>query len=126
MAYIYFCNNPKKRCTIGDCVVRALSVALRKSWDDVYIDLVTEGFFIKDLPSANETWSSYLYSKGFTKKSIPNRYSYTIEDFCQEHPYGTYVIGTGSHAVAIVNGDYLDTWNSGQEEVAFYFEREDY
>lgn len=126
MAYVYYCNNPRNRCTIGDCVIRALSVALDKSWDEIYIDLTTEGFFIKDLPSSNEVWGSYLYSKGFTKRSIPNRYSYTVEDFCIDHPYGTYVVGTGTHAVAVVSGDILDTWNSSQEDVSFYWEREDF
>ncbi len=126
MAYIYFCNNPRNRCTIGDCVIRALSVALDKPWDEIYIDLVTEGYYIKDLPSANAVWGSYLYSKGFTKKSIPNRYSYTVEEFCIDHPQGTYVVGTGTHAVAVVSGDIYDTWNSSEEDVSFYWEREDY
>ena len=125
MAYIYFCNNPKKRCTIGDCVCRALSMALNKSWDEVYIDLASEGFAVKDMPSANAVWSSYLFSKGFYKKSKFNQYSYSIEDFCAEHPYGTYVVCTGTHVVCCKDGSYFDTWNSGQEEVAFYFERED-
>lgn len=125
MAHIYFCNNPRERCTIGDCVIRALSKALNKSWDDVYIDLASEGFFIKDMPSSNEVWGSYLYSKGFNKHSIPGRYSYTIEDFCMDHPYGVFVVGTGSHAVAVIQGNAYDTWNSSQEEVAFYWEREE-
>ena len=126
MAYVYFCNNPRNRCSIGDCVIRAVSLALDKSWDEVYIDLATEGFFIKDLFSANEVWGSYLYTKGFTKKSIPNRYSYTVEDFCIEHPEGVFVLGTGTHAVAVIDGNVYDTWNSSQEEVSFYWEREEF
>jgi len=36
-------------------------------------------------------------------------------------PKGTYIIGTGSHAVAIINGDYYDSWDSGDEIPSFFF-----
>jgi hypothetical protein len=109
---------------IGDCVIRSCSAALDKSWDEVYIDLATEGFFLKDLPSANATWGSYLLSKGF-KKTIPERYMYTVGDFAKDHPYGRYVLGTGTHAVAVVDGDVLDTWDSRNEIISYLWERED-
>ena len=124
MAYVYFCNNPRNKCTIGDCVIRACSAALNKSWDEVYIDLATEGFFLKDLLSSNEVWGSYLLSKKF-RKCIPERYMYNVGDFAKDHPNGVYVAGTGTHAVAIVHGDILDTWDSSNEIISYYWERED-
>ena len=74
---------------------------------------------------------SYLNSKLGTKYTINNKVTikhirarinegYTIEDFCMEHPQGTYVIGTGSHAVAVVDGILFDSWNS-LGEIAIYF-----
>ena len=124
MAYVYFCNNPRNKCTIGDCVIRAVSAALNKSWDEVYIDLATEGFALKDMMSSNEVWGSYLYSHGF-RKSVPDRYMYSVGDFAINHPKGTYVIGTGTHAVAIINGTVKDTWDSRNEIIAYFWERED-
>ena len=38
-----------------------------------------------------------------------------------DHPKGIYVVATGSHVVAVVNGDYYDSWDSGDEIVAYYF-----
>lgn len=90
MAYIYFCNNPKNKCTIGDCVIRAISKALDATWESVYIDLVMEGYLACDMPSSNNVWGAYLYSKNFNKKMIPH-YGYTVKDFCAEHPVGTYI-----------------------------------
>jgi hypothetical protein len=33
------------------------------------------------------------------------------------------VIGTGTHVVAVIGGDYYDTWDSGEKVVLYYFER---
>lgn len=126
MAYIYFCNNPRNKCIIGDCVIRAISCAMNKSWDTIYIDLCSEGFAMKDLPSANEVFGRYLYNNGFDKYSVSDRYLYTIKDFVHEHKVGTYLLGTGTHLVCAKNGDYLDTWDSGGEIVSFYWKREDF
>ena len=124
MAYIYFCNNPKNKCTIGDCVIRAISKALDATWESVYIDLVMEGYLACDMPSSNNVWGAYLYSKNFNKKMIPH-YGYTVKDFCAEHPVGTYILGTGTHAITVKDGNYFDTWNSGDEVISFYWEREE-
>lgn len=120
MGYVYFCNNPRNKCHIGDCVIRAISKALNISWENAYMDLVAEGFLDGDMPNSNEIWGRYLYSKGFDKKIIP-RFC-TVKDFCREHPYGTYVLGTGTHVVAVIDGKYYDTWDSGEEEPVYYWE----
>ena len=110
---------------VGDCVIRAISKALNKSWEKVYIDLCVQGFMMGDLPNSNAIFSAYLRHKGFKRRTIedcPDCYS--IEDFCQDHPKGTYVIGTGSHAVCVIDGCYYDAWQSGKEPVVYYFEKE--
>ena len=122
--YEYFCNNPKKKCQIGDCVVRAISKALNLSWETVFIDLMMEAYSACDMPNSNNVWGTYLYLKGFTKRIIPYTYGYTIEDFCIDHPIGTFVVGSGTHAAAVIDGTLYDTWNSSQETIIFYWERE--
>ena len=78
-----------------------------------------------DLPSSNTIWSALLKSKGFKWHTIEDRPEcYTIEDFCKDHPSGVFVIGTGSHAVAVVDGNYFDAWQSGSETPVYYFEKE--
>lgn len=110
---------------VGDCVIRAISKALEKPWEDVYVELCIQGFMMGDLPSSNAVWSAYLRHKGFNRYTITSRPdSYNVEDFCQEHPKGVFVIGTGTHAVAIIDGCYYDAWQSGREPVVYYFEKE--
>jgi len=74
------------------------------------------------MPSANVVWISFLQDMGFRKHIIPNNCPscYTIQDFCNDHPKGLYVVGTGTHVVAVLNGRYYDSWDSGDEIPVFY------
>lgn len=122
--YIFFNNNPQG-LKIGDCVVRAISAAMNQSWERTYIDLCIEGFMYKDMPNANSVWASYLHSKGWKRRSIPDTCPdcYTVANFAAEHPEGVYIAATGSHAVCIKNGNIIDNWDSSDETVTYYFER---
>lgn len=76
-----------------------------------------------DMPSSNEVWSRYLEGRGFTYHSLRPG-NYTVRTFCEEHPQGVFVLGTGTHAVMAWDGDYYDTWDSGDETLLFYFVKE--
>lgn len=124
--YSYYNANPYK-IRVGDCVIRAISKALNQPWEDTYIDLTIQGYLMGDLLSSNAVWGAYLKSKGFTRDIISNDCPecYTIEDFCNEHPKGTYIIGTGTHAVCVEDGCVFDTWNSsGEVPIYFYYKGE--
>lgn len=111
---------------VGDCVVRALSTALNQEWEKTYAELCIQGLMFCDLPSSNAVWGAYLAHKGYKRYTIPNACQcYTVEDFCEEHPQGTYILGTGTHAVTIVNGIIHDVWDSSNETVIYYFAKED-
>lgn len=124
--YSYYNPHPSKR-RIGDCVIRALTKALNKSWKDVYLELSLEGYLRCDLPNADIVWGKYLLKKGFCRSLIPDDGfgDYTIEDFCIDHPKGTYVLGTGSHVVTVIDSCYYDSWDSGRETIIYYFERQE-
>lgn len=111
---------------VGDCVVRALSIALGSDWDTIFLGLAAYGFNIKDMPSGNAIWSAYLRDKGFKRYIIPNECPncYTLKDFCEDHPNGIFVIGTGTHAVTVIDGDYYDSWDSGNVIPIYYFTKE--
>lgn len=117
-------QNPNPRAShVGDCVVRALSIILGYSWEKTYLELCIRGLMLADMPSSNQVWGSYLKSKGYHRESIASDCvdCYTVRDFCREHPHGAYILGTGSHVIAIVDGHYIDDWDSGDENPIFYF-----
>jgi hypothetical protein len=120
----YFNPNPMNK-RVGDCVIRAISRALDWEWNDTYTALCLQGYVMSDLPSSNQIWGAFLRKQGFIRQVIPNECPdcYTVEDFCKDHPTGIYVLGTGSHAVAVVDGFYYDAWESGREQPIYYYEK---
>lgn len=102
---------------VEDCVVRAICIATNRTWDDVYWDICIEGGIIKNMPSVNAVWGSYLKRIGFEVFQLPTNCPncYTIRRFCKDNGKGTFILATGSHVVAVIDGDYYDTWNSGDE-----------
>lgn len=123
--YSHYNANPTNS-RVGDCVIRAVSTALNQSWEKTYVDLCVQGFIACDLPSANSVWGAYLMrDKGFTRGVIPTDCPacYTVEDFCIEHPKGTYVLGTGTHAICVKDGFFYDSWNSGNETPIYYYKK---
>lgn len=125
MAYIERNINPDGKVT-DDCVIRAIAAVMGYSWEKVYADLSVEGMNNHDLWNKNYVWMNYLRKKGFSRAVIPNTCPdcYTIEDFAKDHPVGQYIVGTGTHVVAVIDGDYYDTWNSGAEVPIFYLWRD--
>lgn len=111
---------------VEDCVVRAISIVTDRSWDDIYVHLCLQGFIMKNMPSVNKVWGTYLSSIGFVRDQLPTKCPdcYTVRDFCFEHRYGIYILATGSHVVAVVNGNYCDAWDSGDEMPVEVWRRE--
>ena len=125
--YIHVNPNPNG-IYVGDCVIRAIAIATDTSWDYTYIMVALEGFKMKNLPDSNEVWGSYLRSIGFRQILLPDDCPncYSIREFCYDYPYGTYILATGSHVVAVIDGDYYDAWDSGSEVPTSVWRREDY
>lgn len=122
--YIYYNPNPLGNKT-GDCVIRALTKFLDIDWDTVFMDLFAMAFKKKDMMDKNSTWGDYLKSLGYERRFIPDTcpMCYSIADFADDHPVGKYVVATDSHVVAIVDGNYYDSWDSGDKIPMFYWEK---
>lgn len=117
------CNPNPARKEVPDCVIRAIAIALRIRWVEVYDDLCKLGRIEFNMPSADAVWGKYLYQKGFQPFRLPESCPrcVTVNQFSKIFDRGTYIIGTGSHAVAVINGDYYDSWDSGNEIPSFFW-----
>lgn len=126
MAYIYYNPNPVA-ANVADCAVRAVAKALHITWEDAYIRLTINGINMGDIISNDNVWGSVLRQNGFYKEIIPNECPdcYTAEDFCREHPTGTYVLGFGGHVATVIDGNIYDSWDSSRMIPIYYWHKED-
>lgn len=123
--YVFFNPSPTNS-KVGDCVIRSICAVTGDDWDTVYLKLCVEGFIFKDMPSSNAVWGSYLANKGFNRWIIPNTCPncYTVADFAKDHQNGKFILGTGTHAVAVIDGAVWDSWDSQNEIPLYYWSKE--
>lgn len=121
-----FLNNPAGR-NVGDCAVRAVSVALGVDWETAYAMLAKAGYQMADMPTSNGVIGAVLRQNGFYRHAIPNTCPdcFTIGDFADDHPEGVYVVGTGNHVVCIRDGIVMDSWDSTREVPVYYWSRKE-
>lgn len=112
---------------VGDCTVRAVAKGTGESWEQAYSGMALEGFILADMPSANNVWGAYLRRKGFKRYMIPDTCPdcYTVKDFCEDHPSGMYILALHGHVIAVNDGNYFDSWDSGNETPLYYFKKEE-
>lgn len=123
--YTYLNKNPLNKRT-DDCVIRAISAALDEPWEKVYADVCVEGLRFYDMPSANHVWGSYLKKKGFRRFIVPDTCPncYTVGDFANDHPKGTYILALHNHVVCVKDGCVLDTFDSTDRIPLYYWIKE--
>ena len=116
--------NPLAR-RVGDCAVRAVALALGLDWESAFDLLCEAAFNMCDMPSSDAVWAAVLRQHGFYRAAVPDECPdcYTAEDFCREHPRGTFVLAFGGHVATVVDGVLYDTWDSSGLVPQFYFYR---
>lgn len=126
MSYAYYQPNPAGK-SVGDCTVRAISKALGQAWEETYVGLALEGFKRGDLPNADSVWGPYLQRHGFRRHLIPDDGlgAYTVADFAADNPRGIFILSMpGHHVVTVKDGVIYDSWDSGNEDPAYYWTKE--
>ena len=118
-----FQPNPQGLLT-NDCTVRAVCAVTGMDWYAAHDALCYLSRELADIPSTNRVWWTFLGGIGFRRMALPNTCPdcYTVEKFAADHPAGAYVLGPWEHAVAVIDGDWWDAWDSGQTVPTYYFE----
>lgn len=122
--YVYENLNPQGK-NVGDCAIRAVAKATGQTWIQAYMALYVHGLQLADLANSDAVWTSYLRNKGFMRGVIPDTCPdcYTVADFAEDYPDGTFVLGTGSHAVAVIDGTIYDAWDSSNAVPIFFMQK---
>lgn len=122
MSFIEFNPNPKGKVA-EDCTVRAIARLTNKSWDDAYLLVCTGGLIEKTMPDQKAAITTLMDILGFENNLLPNTCPkcYTIKRFCRDFPRGRFMVATGSHVVAVIDGNYYDAFDSGNEVLLNYW-----
>lgn len=99
--------------SVNDCVVRAISKAENKSWDETYEQLSNiaqvEGILLDDVNFVE----NYL-DKRYRRTC---RYSKTVGEFAEEYPRGTYLITMNGHITVLIDGVIYDTFDCSERRM---------
>ena len=122
MSWKRFNPNPQGLKT-NDCTVRSICAVTGLSWDFVHRALCELSGYMADMPSTNRVWWALLRGIGFKQMHLLDRCPdcFTVRDFAAANSRGVYVLGPEEHAVAVIDGDWWDSWDSGETVPEYYF-----
>ena len=125
--YQYYNPNPVGTSGVGDCAVRAIAKALDLTWEQAYARLSLNGFLMGDVTCSDTVWGSLLRQAGFRREIVENTCPdcYTVEEFCRDHPVGTFVVKSHNHVATVKNGILYDAWDSEMNVPYYYWYRKD-
>jgi hypothetical protein len=124
--FIEFNENPIGKRT-EDCGIRAVATALNVPWDDAFDMIAFNAKQMGEVMHSNAAIGSVLRQHGFYRASIPDTCPdcYSVGDFARDNPKGDFVVGTGTHIVAVINGNIIDTFNSKDLVPLYYWYRKE-
>lgn len=106
MSYKFYNANSRNNY-VNDCVVRAISVAENKSWDETY----------EELSDMAQEQGILLDDVNFVEPLLDSRYpracynDMLVGEFAETHPFGTYLITMHNHITCCINGVIYDTFD---------------
>lgn len=128
--YQYYQPNEKDlKDNSCDCVIRALTKVMNKSWLEIFNELIPYARKFQYMPNQKECYETYLKDNGFVYVGISNKKGSkrpTVKSFAKENKEGTYLLNVANHVVAVVDGKYFDTWDCGEKSLYGYLEKLDY
>ena len=116
--FVYYNANPNHE-RIGDCVIRAISVALNKDYYDILYELFNiSNYFNCDMivkDCYNKLLSGYYNLK---KYSGMNK---TVEQVANDFRDKTLILRVKNHLTCSKNGVIIDTWDTSDEIVDIFW-----
>ncbi len=127
--FVYYQPNEKDlKDKVGDCQIRAFCKVLGLTWLEAFDltipicrELQTYTIFDCDLTKTKAA----MEKLGFVYTGISNKKGTkrpTVESFAKSHPTGRYIVTVARHVVAVVDGKYYDTWDSGKKSLYGFYE----
>lgn len=106
MSFKYYNANAKGRHT-NDCVVRAISLAEDKTWNETYKELSklaqAQGILLDDVEFVEP-----LLDGRYTRECFEDTF---VGEFIETHPIGKYLVTMSGHITCIIDGVLYDSFD---------------
>lgn len=112
--YIYYNVNPRGE-EIGDCVIRAISLATNIDYYEIERLLYETGDYYK-CEELCVCCYSRLLEEYFNLEPIECE-GMTANEFANKYPVGTYLIRMDAHLSVVIDSNIYDIWNCGNEKL---------
>ena len=129
--FVYFQPNKKDlKDRYADCTIRALCKALDVSWleaFDLTIPICRREQVSNLFDAPASVRHAFLAELGFGYTPISNKRGSTrptISEFAKDHPTGRHIVVVAHHVVAVVDGMYYDTWDSGRRTLYGFYTKQ--
>lgn len=127
MANLYknYNYNPKNKRE-SDCVIRSICAVTGYEWETIFDDLCAIGRKNCAMPNSKSTYEKYLKEQGFKwtyLKIVKGQKRMSVKQFASKNKNGKYILSVANHMVAVVNGKYIDTWDSGECKLYGYWSK---
>lgn len=110
--FVYYNRNPEGE-TIGDCVIRAISLAS----DMDYYEVEHKLYLLSELLECDKfciCCYRYLLDDVFKYPTVDAE-GYSLEQFAKLHPYGKYIVRMDGHLSTIIDGVCYDIFDCTHE-----------
>lgn len=107
-----------------DCVIRSISIAMRKPYREVFIDLMNLGIEMGAYPNHDKVWQKYLGDNGFVKNKPPRNTQGKYIKLANWDFKGRAVVRNSGHLTAVDDGSCIDDWDCRYRPVNSYWSLE--
>ena len=115
--FIYYNTNPKNEI-LGDCVVRAISLALDIDYDTVVKLLINNSKYFNCDLLVKDCYAKLLDDFGF--KCYDGR-GYTVKEIAEDLYDKKLLLRLDGHLTCAMYGDIYDIWNTSYEAVDVFW-----
>lgn len=121
--WVEYNPNPNGNTKANDCTIRAYCAAENLKWDDAYDIACQRGRQLAFMPNDGSAVKNIVEEDfGYTRRKLAKEErGMTVNDFAIKYNEGTYLVEVARHLVAVIDGEYYDSWDCGEKKIKGYY-----
>ena len=105
----------------NDCVIRSISVVMRRPYREVFTEIMQLGLEVGAYPNHDKVWIKYLEIHGYVKHRPPRDARGKLIRLADWDFKGAAVVRNSGHLTAVDGGTVIDSWDCRRRPVNSYW-----